>query len=317
MYFPYLRGKQYEVLAVRESGFLSGNRIVPVFEPTALSRPTLDRFRTIATNGVKFSIIVNSASGAPPPRLSATIRELNKLEADLPGAVLPAFEIRADQHLSEVKRFAQTFKDRQCILVHRNHTHSRDALSRSIKCLSRPAVQILLEGGAARNKVKSLPAVGRVILKDGFSRCARNADYPQRSDFDDLLYTYRSLGFDGFSDFSIVGDVYSRSGGPAKQVAIHLTELHQATIVTNHFVSQTPPQKGIDEAKYFNALNQLVFHTGDPPQPGFDTQGVLKYHQSNSSRHYLGLGKLKQWSIMHHIEIIDRELAGKGIYSFV
>ncbi len=109
----------------------------------------------------------------------------------------------------------------------------------------------------------------------------------------------------------------SRSGGPAKQVAIHLTELHQAAIVTNHFVSQTPPQRGNDAAKYFDALSHLMFHTGDPPKPEFDTQGVLEYHRSNSPRHYSGLGKLKQWSIMHHMEIIDRELAVKGISSFV
>ena len=65
MYFPYLRGKQYEILAVRESEFLSSNRIVPVFEPT--TRSNLSRFRTIAENQVKFAIIVNSDNGAPPP----------------------------------------------------------------------------------------------------------------------------------------------------------------------------------------------------------------------------------------------------------
>ena len=48
-------------------GFLSGNRIIPVFEPTTLSGPTLNRFRIIAENGVKFSVIVNSASGNPAP----------------------------------------------------------------------------------------------------------------------------------------------------------------------------------------------------------------------------------------------------------
>ena len=317
MYFPYLRGKQFEVLAVRESRFLSGNRIIPVFEPTTLSPLTLNRFRAIAENGVKFSIIVNSTSGAPPPQLRATVRELNKLESDLPGAVLPAFEIRAGQPLSLVKGFARTFKDRQCILVHRNHTHSKNALRRSIRSLARPAVQILLEGGAPLNVVRSLPAVGTVLLRDGFSRRARNADYPNLSNFDDLLYTYRSLRFDGFSDFSIVGDVYSPSGGAALQVAIHLTELHQSTIATNHFVSQTPPQKGNDQSKYFNALNLLMSHTGDPPKSGFDTQGVLEYHRSNSRRHYPGLGKLKQWSMMHHMEIIDRKLSAAGISSFV
>ncbi len=172
-------------------------------------------------------------------------------------------------------------------------------------------------GGASLDVVKALPAVGRVLLRDGFNRCARNADYPNRSNFDDLLYTYRSRGFDGFSDFSIVGDVYSPGGGAAKHVAIHLTELEKTTIVANHFVSGTPPQKGNNQAKYFSALRLLVSHTGTPPSADLDTQGVCEYHQSNSPKHYPGLGKLKQWSIMHHMEIIDRKIAATGISSFV
>ena len=91
MYFPYLRGKQYEVLAVRDSSFLSGNRIIPVFEPTTLSGPTFNRFQDIAEKGVKFSIIVNSASGVPPPRQATTIKVLKDLESLVPGAVLPAY----------------------------------------------------------------------------------------------------------------------------------------------------------------------------------------------------------------------------------
>ena len=227
MYFPYLRGKQYEVLAVRESVFLSSNRIIPVFEPTNLSVETRNRFRDIANKGVKFSVIVNSVSGKPPPELAATIRVLKDLESHVPGAVLPAFEIRAGRPVSDVEKFAKKFSSQQCILVHRNHTHSKTEFRKALSPLSRPAVQILLDGGASLDVVKSLPAVGRVLLRDGFNRCAPNADYPKRSNFDDLLYTYGSREFDGFSDFSIVGDVYSPGGGPAKHVAIHLTELEK------------------------------------------------------------------------------------------
>ena len=317
MYFPYFRGKQYEILAVRESGFLSSNRIIPVFAPTNLSNLTLNRFRSIAEKGVKFSVIVNSPSGQPPPKLVASIQVLNDLERHVPSAVLPAFEIRADQPVSVVRDFARTFAARQCVLIHRNHTHSKTALEKALNPLSRPAVQILLAGGAPLDVVKALPAVGMVLLRDGFSRCLRNADYPNQSNFDDLLNIYKDRGFDGFSDFSIVGDVYSPGGGAAKHVAIHLTELDKTTIVTNHFVSKTPPQKGNDQAKYFSALRLLVSYTGRPPSADFDTQGVREYHQSNSTRHYPGLGKLKQWSMMHHMEIIDRKLHAMSVSSFV
>ena len=225
----------------RESEFLSSNRIVPVFEPT--TRSNLSRFRTIAENQVKFAIIVNSDNGAPPPALPDTIEMINGLESHAPGMVLPAFEIRAGRPISDVQDFAHKFASRQCVIVHRNHTHSTMALKKALAPFDRDAVQIFLDGGVPFQVVESLPAAGKVLLRDGFSRCARNSDYPARSNFDDLLFNYKDRGFHGFSDFSIVGDLYSPGGGPAIQVAIHLTEcLDDTTIVTNHFVSRTPPQ---------------------------------------------------------------------------
>ena len=138
MYFPYLRGKQYEVLAVRGSGFLSSNRIIPVFEPTNLSVETLNRFRHIANSGVKFSVIVNSVSGKPPPELATTIKVLKDLESDVPGAVLPAFEIRAGRSVLDVEKFAKKFASQQCILVHRNHTHSKTELLKALSPFPNP-----------------------------------------------------------------------------------------------------------------------------------------------------------------------------------
>ena len=105
-----------------------------MFEPTNLSVETLNRFRRIANNGVKFSVIVKSVSGKPPLKEATTIQVFKDLESDVPGAVLPAFEIRAGRPVLDVHEFAKKFASQQCILVHRNHTHSktefRKALSR-------------------------------------------------------------------------------------------------------------------------------------------------------------------------------------------
>ena len=272
----------------------------------------------MAENGVRFSIIVNSVSGAPPPEMADTVHMLHFLESHVPSVVLPAFEIRAGQRISDVQDFARQFKSLQCVLVHRNHTHPKGALMEALAPFKRDPVHIFLDGGTPLQLDESLPGAGRVLLRDGFVRCSRNADYPRQSNFGDLLFSYQNRGFDGFSDFSIVGDVYSPGGGAAIHVAIHLTEcIDDTTIVTNHFISNTPPQRGNNQAKYFSALQLLISHTGQPPRAHFDTQGVHEYHKSNSQRHYPGLGKLKQWSMMHHMEIIDRKLEAMGRPSFV
>lgn len=47
MYFPYLRGRQYELLALRElvANNLISNKIIPIVEPVKLS-PTLVNMMT-------------------------------------------------------------------------------------------------------------------------------------------------------------------------------------------------------------------------------------------------------------------------------
>ena len=242
---------------------------------------------------------------------------VNNLELHAPGMVLPAFEIRAGHTINQVKDFAKMFTDRQCVLVHRDHTHSETALAQALANLSRHPVHIFLDGGVPLKVINGLPAAGKVLLRNGFSKCETNGEYPKQSNFDDLLFDYKRRGFDGFSDFSIIGDIYSPGGGAAKHVALHLTEHRNTTIVTNHFVSRTPPQQGDVRTKYFDALNLLISHTGQPPSMNFDTQGVRAYYDSYVKGHFPGLGKLKQWSMMHHMEIIDKILEAKGVQNFV
>ena len=62
MYFPYLRGKQFEFLAVRElaqKGLLYKNNsvnVIPIFEPVKNNFNYFDEF---ITNNIIFGIVVN------------------------------------------------------------------------------------------------------------------------------------------------------------------------------------------------------------------------------------------------------------------
>ena len=321
MYFPYLRGKTFEILAVRELGSSLDDRIIPVFEPTTDPSESYARtrnaFRRLAEESKRFSVIVNSDSGEPPPPTSELVDIVHEIEADLPNILMPAFEIRPGQPVSQIASFSREFASQRCIIVHRNHTLSDSAVENALDSLSHPAVHIFLEGSIPVNVIDGISAAGKVLLRDGFKRRVPNASYPPRSNFGDLLFTYESRGYDGLSDFSIIGDYYSAGGGPAKHVAIHLTEDEGNTIVANHFVSTTPPQKGDDAAKYFSALKRLVSYVGEPLNANFDTRGMQCYYDSYVNAHYPGLGKLKQWSLMHHMEIFGRRLKAMNARSFI
>ena len=155
-----------------------------------------------------------------------------------------------------------------------------------------------------------LPGVGKVLLRDGFSYETRNADYPRVTHFDDLLFTFEEQGFDGFGDFAIVGDRFSLRGGPANAVAIHVTEIVNQTIRTNHFISSPPHVQEDTPGKFFSALAAYAAGAEMPTRGGQALLGAI-------DESFPGLGKPKRWSILHHLEIIHDELQARGAIAFV
>ncbi len=65
MYFPYLRGRQFELIALRElaeKGVLS-SRITPIIEPVKLSSTLVKTIETYGENSKQIAIITNPKVG--------------------------------------------------------------------------------------------------------------------------------------------------------------------------------------------------------------------------------------------------------------
>ena len=65
MYFPYLRGRQYELLALRELAVnnLLGAHITPVIEPIKLSSTLVNTLDTFTKNKQSVAVILNPTVG--------------------------------------------------------------------------------------------------------------------------------------------------------------------------------------------------------------------------------------------------------------
>ena len=66
MYFPYLRGKQYELLALKDFSQMSPNnaKIVPIIEPVKNQVNGLNSaLETMIKNGMRFALILNPKDG--------------------------------------------------------------------------------------------------------------------------------------------------------------------------------------------------------------------------------------------------------------
>jgi hypothetical protein len=155
-----------------------------------------------------------------------------------------------------------------------------------------------------RAVVVDTEASRNVDLVDNFTRQDTNSLYPFDEFYTDRHVSIQTdVSYNHFGDYSIVGEHYRDGGGRANNVAIH----HVYTIGPNpsdlrirHYVSATHPDV---TTMWYDALTQLV---ADLPvlarlSPLNITAVLTEYRAMHRSRHFPGLGKMKEIALRHHL----------------
>lgn len=148
-----------------------------------------------------------------------------------------------------------------------------------------------------------------VILEDGYVKAKRNVDYIDSPDeqFSRNHLIYKKRGYEGFSDYSIVGDAYEESGFAPLAVAIHIIYFGvKNELRVHHFVSETNENISDTAGKFAEAMQSLLdweYFSKIPKTNGL--QNLLDYYSSGK---FPGLGVIKKCSIMHHLELIGKYL---------
>ena len=309
MYFPYLRARQAELLAIRDSRSLT-DLTVPIFEPVDQSPLTRKRLQTAIDRHRRCAIIVNSAHGTgAPPTTGWVVNTIHELREE---QVFPAIEIRRDTDDVLVRDFARTFRGSTCVVVHRSHPHSPGRLTTCLGPLGHEIIHVVLEGAVPVDSVRRLPGRACVLLRDGFRRTSPNKDYPPESDFGDLIYTFRARGLDGFGDFTTVGDWFPEQRPTlASTLAYHLTEAVPPRIVTKHFKSWSSTDSGDKHTQYRATRDQILEYSD---RYGIDTEGVTEFRRHPRWPNH---ASTKRYGILHHLEVIEREMAKMSLTPFL
>src|SRR5690625_3074018 len=298
MYFPYLRGRQSELLALRtllENDRL-GEQVYPVIEPikpTATFRKTLEAFRD---HGRELYIVSNPQVGEFKKELDGNLEisnEFNELINSQPFK--PLTIITKETDLSE---------DQEAYVM--ENTDHIDWFKKGA-LTSDSSVLFVPDQPEFRRKLKSVKK--RILQADHFIEENRNADYLKLSSrpfSSDHLY-YHDEGYYGFSDYSIVGSGFMEGGFAPRAVAIHIvyfTEDNELRI--RHFTSETNDDISNPAGKFNEALEKLVkVFKGDKRNETLGLNQFIEHHKNGT---YPGLGSVKQLSIMHHIELVGNYL---------
>lgn len=307
MYYPYFRGKQFELVTIRESATLFAHKnFIPIIEPVKESLGGLERtLTTIRDAGAKAIVIVNpyhgehSESGIDPSALLS--KGFFGTEAISAGVLL-----YSDMTPHQATACYDTHRDYNPTIVHAGFTAPK-ALAEYLGADLAGTRQVFVEVNENALYRRHFEGSTRILVRDGFKRRTRNADYPPVERFSELHVTYRDMSMNGFGDFLIVGDTYSETGGPAYAVAIHLTFIDpdkDDVMFIYHFVSDTQDTPTDPAGKFGQALKKLIDTLNTGESKLIESSAIKEFRALHAKGHFPGLGYVKKLSMKHHIETL-------------
>ena len=302
MYFPYLRGKIYELALIEDCMEIirRNHRIVPIVEPVRRECGNLAK-KMIAyiEKGVPIVLITN-------PTVGELCNQPHKILDD----VVPMLNRKGDSHIlgfiltestnsADIQRFMDQTRDNKVCFIHAYEYPN----PRVFMGINNIAYHIFLSGMVDTLYQRHFTEPKNVIIEDGFKLKQKNALYPNDENFSSINLTYKEGGFVGFGDYLIVGKEYKESGGPAHAVVIHLTYTKEnGGIGIRHFVSDRTDSNQDTPGKFGEALAKLIAERTNPRI--IPTMAISNYQDLYDSDHFPGLGFVKKLSMEHHIELM-------------
>lgn len=307
MYHPYLRGKQYELILLRENAkLIKDASMVPVIEPVKKNLTALNKaIDELIKQNVSFVLIINPSKGDfknNPLLIEEEI--INSTLADYDNFCI-GYIVDAESSLIDVKDFLKRFTNKEIAFLHNGYPKAKE-LAEITTQFDNVKKHIFLDEQILYRRAFKKEGIERVLIRDGFIKQIRGKDYPDNEAFSELHLTYSEMELQGFGDFLIAGNGYSESGGPAYTVAIHLTYLDEDELMNiYHFKSDRNDTPTDPAGKFVEALNKLIVEVEKKGSPVYQGEAYRQYKKFYNEGHYPGLGFVKKLSMQHHIEVLS------------
>lgn len=306
MYFPYFRGRQYELLALKELATrkLINDTVTPIVEPVKLIPALNSSLAAFKTSNLPLGLILNPNVGDLADEAETIKQLIDRLEIN--KTAIPCVLLNESSEVTMIELAQKGVQKTDTLAVLNN----RDYLDiyRYLFSETSPKYTLCPDERIIRRSVSN----NRVLFENRFNKQSRNADYPEDEFFsDDHLY-YGDDNYTGFGDYSIVGDEYIESGFAPYAVAIHIVYFaaKDNSLRIRHFISDSNDDISDVAGKFYEAVSKLYnwYANGQERQITTGLQTLLNYY---NNRTYPGLPTLKKLSIMHHLELMGKYLDGK------
>ncbi len=307
MYYPFFRGKQFELILLRDNaGFLAKNTIHPIIEPVKNDFSALKRsMKALNEKNVDCTLVVNPQAGQKPVPIDS-MRKLIDSDFNNYKNISLGYMMHTKSNINDLIALVRQYKNSNFTIVHCGYSNGKQ-LADALGEFQNIKKHVFIEGSAGKLYQRHFKKNGikRVLIRNGFKPQKKNSNYPPSEHFSDLHLTYSDEGVDGFGDYLMVGDDYSESGGPAYAVAIHVTYLDpENDMFIYHFISDRTDSPTDPGGKFLEALAKMIKELKKPNSPIFKSKACMEYMKLYNEKHYPGLGYVKKLSMQHHIELI-------------
>lgn len=303
MYYPYLRGRQFELIALREYAQIHGdnNYITPIIEPVKKTFNSLKlAIPRLIDGDVKFALILNPDVGEIQNN-SRIIEELETELADL-NTWIPAFIV--SNNYTEINELINELEYENNMIICNELTDTGH--DDFINLILSPNVNYIV---SKENRIlkRRLNGQGKqhIKLDDNFRGQQRNSDYltMHEARFSEEHLYYIDEGYQGFSDFTVLISEFITGGSAPFAVVIHLSyQKANQEIWIRHFTSESNYDRANIQGKFAEAAEKAVTFLGQEDIQTFAANELRNYF--NEAK-YPGLGMVKKISIKNHLELMN------------
>ena len=308
MYLPYLRGKQFELIGLRElfenPNILAKKEFIsPIIEPVKDSSTLKTTLKSLLDKDINFTYIINPQVGT----FTSTEKILEVLKGGVKTTNSTNYQIGIIFHRNINNDVTLSYLDKYREIVPGLtliHNTTFDNIDDILKQYLNYSIRYNVIDLSLRRYVRNFDKNTKVELDDYFNSQEKNADYSKidESDFSEEHNYYKDEGFIGFSDYLTIGKEYSESGFLPYAVAIHLSYADEkGRIKVKHFVSDSNDDQSDIAGKFSEALKKLIEWCN---KTGYDSIAIPFFREYHKNGHFPGLGMLKKLSLMNHIDLV-------------
>ncbi|EMU5278211.1 sce7725 family protein [Yersinia enterocolitica] len=298
MYFPLVRGKQFELVALRElADSIPCKNLKPIIEPVRNNySPLIKTINILNEKNIIPIVIINPSLG--------DFKNSNELINGILNDAQPHIDyipcLKVKDFDSNLYSLLDSLEGEKAIYIY-------DKIDSQKMGLLNSANYSIVPRDAPIGALKHINNI--VLMSDPFQKKKKNADYEEESYFSDIHTSYlnKELNAIGFGDYTIVGSDYSESGGPAYVVTIHMSYIDKNnfdSMSIKHFSSEDNNSLVDPGGKFREALDKFYIFDSKNPEVFDDTDGKKELLALHKKRQFSGLGIVKKIAIKHHIQTI-------------